>query len=99
MPRGLFILDDLSIEKNLLFQVGSFVNGRLDYNNWAMYSDDRQIKLASLPPSPCPKEPCSPCLGLPVDLKYYYEPGDVVINGIFSLHQMGLTPISCGEPV
>ncbi|CAL1533763.1 unnamed protein product [Lymnaea stagnalis] len=80
-------------------RVGSYVNGRLDLNldNVGMYSVDRRTRLLPLPTSLCPASPCSPCVGLPSEIKYYYEPGDVVINGIFSLHNVGFTPLTCGS--
>lgn len=76
-------------------RVGSYVNGRLDLNldNVGMYSVDRRTRLLPLPPS----SGCSPCLGLPSEIKYYYQPGDIVINGIFSLHNVGITPLTCGS--
>ncbi|XP_059178375.1 uncharacterized protein LOC131957655 [Physella acuta] len=79
-------------------RVGSHINGKLDFNlnNVGMYSNDRMTRLLPLPSSLCPSAGCNPCLGLPAELKYYYEPGSVVINGIFSLHNMGLTSLTCG---
>ena len=74
------------------------MNGRLSFNagDSGMYSVDRLAILQPMPGSACPAQGCQPCLGLPADLKYYFEPGDIVINGIFSLHEMGANPISCG---
>ncbi|XP_055862816.1 uncharacterized protein LOC106050493 [Biomphalaria glabrata] len=79
-------------------RVGTYINGRLDFNldNVGMYTNDRRTRLLPLPSSICPASGCSPCLGLPAELKYYYEPGDIVINGIFSLHNQGSTPLTCG---
>ncbi|KAH9518675.1 hypothetical protein Btru_005959 [Bulinus truncatus] len=79
-------------------RVGTYINGKLDFNldNVGMYSNDRNVLLRPLPTSLCPSTGCSPCLGLPSDIKYYYEPGDIVVNGIFSLHKTGSTPLTCG---
>lgn len=29
-------------------------------------------------------------------MKYYYQPGDIVINGVFSLHNKGPSKFTCG---
>ncbi|GFS13478.1 metabotropic glutamate receptor 3, partial [Elysia marginata] len=80
-------------------RVGSYISNRLnlDLSALALYDDDRQVRLDPVPASPCPAGGCNSCLGLPADLNYYYRPGDVVINGIFSLHKSGTSPISCGD--
>ncbi|CAG5123321.1 unnamed protein product, partial [Candidula unifasciata] len=77
--------------------VGTYLGSYFDFNlnNVAMYSETRTARIP-LPSSPCPAQGCMPCLGLPSDIKYYFETGDVVVQGIFSLHQLGLTPLTCG---
>ena len=83
----------------LYLQVGNFINGRLSLNrdNIRMYTENRLAPLSPIPSSPCPARGCSPCLGIPQEVKYYFKPGDVVINGIFSLHEMGRSKFTCGE--
>ncbi|BFZ18685.1 hypothetical protein BsWGS_21724 [Bradybaena similaris] len=78
-------------------RVGSYIGSYFDFNinNVGMYSENRLTRIP-LPSSPCPALGCMPCLGLPADIKYYFETGDVVVHGIFSLHQMGITPLTCG---
>lgn len=80
-------------------EVGSYINGRLILNKlfMRMYDAGRNQPLPSLPESPCPTKDCSPCLGMPQDMKYMYVDGDIVINGIFSLHEMGPAKFTCGD--
>ena len=83
----------------LLQQVGNFINRRLalSVEKIRMYTENRLAPLSPIPSSPCPARGCSPCLGIPQDVRYYFRPGDIVINGIFSLHEMGRSKFSCGE--
>ncbi|KAK7481553.1 hypothetical protein BaRGS_00027202, partial [Batillaria attramentaria] len=79
--------------------VGSYINGRLNLDTRAMrmYNMQRAQPLPVLPASPCPATGCAPCLGVPQDMKYMYVDGDIIINGIFSLHEMGLSKFTCGD--
>ncbi|KAK7087416.1 hypothetical protein V1264_021473 [Littorina saxatilis] len=78
--------------------VGNFINNRLSLTtgNIRMYTENRQVPLVPLPTSPCPSSGCSPCLGIAQEMKYYYQPGDIVINGVFSLHNKGPSKFTCG---
>ncbi|XP_076434694.1 uncharacterized protein LOC143274691 [Babylonia areolata] len=80
-------------------EVGNYINQRLTINmdNIRMYAEDRVTPLLPIPSSPCPAQDCSPCVEVPGKMKYYFQNGDIVINGIFSLHQRGLTKYSCGD--
>lgn len=62
-----------------------------------MYDEARDNALLSLPPSPCPTSGCRPCLGIVVDTKYLYVPGDIIINGVFSVHDQGTGWLTCGD--
>ncbi|XP_033748674.1 LOW QUALITY PROTEIN: uncharacterized protein LOC117333478 [Pecten maximus] len=80
-------------------KLGSYLNGRLEIvtSRMRMYDEARDNALASLPASLCPGSGCGPCLGLLVDADYLYIPGDIVINGIFSVHEEGKNALSCGN--
>ncbi|XP_041349145.1 uncharacterized protein LOC121368478 [Gigantopelta aegis] len=80
-------------------KVGSYVNNYLDINvnNIRMYQTDRTVAFVNLPASSCPTTGCKPCLGDPVSSKYLFVNGDIIINGIFTLHSKGTSPFSCGS--
>ncbi len=73
------------------FQVGSYntQTGDFDINVSALNS----IRYTS---SHCPGA-CSECLYLYGMQPYMYEPGDVLIGGVFNIHNEGSTPFTCGE--
>lgn len=81
------------------FQVGNYISGHLtvSLDQIVMYTENRLARLPALPSSLCPATGCSPCLGLPSEVKYVYIHGDVIINGIFSLHSKGTINFSCGD--
>ncbi|KAL8604641.1 hypothetical protein ACOMHN_013421 [Nucella lapillus] len=80
-------------------EVGNYINKRLSLSvaNMRMYTENRDSALPAIPASPCPARGCSPCLGVPRQMKYYFSNGDIVINGIFSLHNMGASKYTCGR--
>ncbi|KAK3084395.1 hypothetical protein FSP39_012853 [Pinctada imbricata] len=79
-------------------KLGSYLNGRLEIvtSRLWMYDEARNDRVTPLPSSPCPASGCRPCLGVPTQSPYMYVPGDIVINGLFSLHFQGMAPLSCG---
>ncbi|KAK3802485.1 hypothetical protein RRG08_043316 [Elysia crispata] len=80
-------------------RIGSYISNQLnlDLSALAMYDQYRNVRLDPVPPSSCPANGCTVCLGVPADMNYYYQPGDIVINGIFSLHEPGASRLSCGK--
>lgn len=80
-------------------EVGTYLAGKLSLSptNVRMYTLDRLAPLPQAPPSLCPARGCSRCLGIPRKMQYYYAPGDIVINGVFSLHMMGVAKFTCGD--
>lgn len=78
--------------------IGSYSNGQLvlEMSQMLMYGPNRISKLSAPPSSTCGKPKCRPCLNSYPDRKYMYKFGDIIINGIFSMHQAGETPYSCG---
>ncbi|XP_067683866.1 uncharacterized protein [Haliotis asinina] len=79
-------------------RVGSWINGILSMNmdQVKMYDLTRDNAVSPLPPSPCPQAGCTPCLGMPSPTKYLYIDGDIILNGIFSVHNPGEGQYSCG---
>lgn len=61
-----------------------------------MYDDSRDNLLNPSPSSLCPSTGCMPCLGVATSTPYMYIPGDIIINGIFTIHSAGSEPLRCG---
>ncbi|XP_061163158.1 uncharacterized protein LOC133172311 isoform X1 [Saccostrea echinata] len=79
-------------------RLGSHINGRLEIfsNRIRMYDNSRDTLLNPLPSSLCPSTGCIPCIGTTNTYPYMYQPGDVIINGIFTVHLSGIEPLRCG---
>ena len=79
------------MNQNISFylQVGNYVNDKLDINvnKIQMYDNDRKSPLESLPTSLCPSTPCRGCIQPDSKRKFASLPGDILINGIFSVHK------------
>ncbi|KAL3856574.1 hypothetical protein ACJMK2_011309 [Sinanodonta woodiana] len=72
-------------------QVGSYLNGQLTINS----SNLRFYTMGGNPSSRCPPEGCQQCL-IPADsINFEYEPGDILIGGVFSVHNAGTESLSC----
>lgn len=86
------------IVTGFFFQLGSHLNGRLEIfsNRIRMYDEGRDNPLSPLPSSMCPSTGCIPCLGEPTSYPYIYQPGDIIINGVFSAHFPGTEAVRCG---
>lgn len=61
-----------------------------------MYDEGRDNPLSPPPSSMCPSTGCIPCLGEPTSYPYIYQPGDIIINGVFSAHFPGTEAVRCG---
>ncbi|XP_074641006.1 uncharacterized protein LOC141898800 [Tubulanus polymorphus] len=72
-----------------LQRVGYYMNDQLTLNltKLKMYDSQRTNVLASVPKSICPASGCGFCLSLNVASKFYIKPGDIIINGVFSVHE------------
>lgn len=79
-------------------RLGSHLNGRLEIfsNRIRMYDEGRDNPLSPPPSSVCPSTGCIPCLGEPISYPYIYQPGDIIINGVFSAHFPGAEAVRCG---
>lgn len=86
------------IVTGFFFQLGSHLNGRLEIfsNRIRMYDEGRDNPLSPPPSSMCPSTGCIPCLGEPTSYPYLYQPGDIIINGVFSAHFPGTEAVRCG---
>lgn len=86
------------IVTGFFFQLGSHLNGRLEIfsNRIRMYDEGRDNPLSPPPSSMCPSTGCIPCLGEPTSYPYIYQPGDIIINGVFSAHFPGTEAVRCG---
>lgn len=86
------------IVTGFFFQLGSHLNGRLEIfsNRIRMYDKGRDNPLSPPPSSMCPSTGCIPCLGEPTSYPYIYQPGDIIINGVFSAHFPGTEAVRCG---
>lgn len=96
----IFNFNDYDLQTIYQFKsIGTYINGLLEIitNRLRFYDMTRDNVLNNIPSSQCPTSPCSPCLGALVGDKYVYIPGDVVIHAIFSLHEPGDSPFTCGD--
>ncbi|KAL4223423.1 hypothetical protein ACF0H5_016893 [Mactra antiquata] len=95
-----FNFNDYPYGESFKFQsIATYINSLLEIvtSRMRFYDVPRDAVLPIVPRSTCPSVPCSPCLGLLVDSKYVYIPGDLLINAVFSIHWPGTDPISCGD--
>lgn len=61
------------------------------------YDYKRQSPLSTNVTSTCPAEGCPICLSPSLKLDIFHIPGDVLIGGIFSIHNRGKLPFTCGS--
>ncbi|XP_074641004.1 uncharacterized protein LOC141898799 [Tubulanus polymorphus] len=75
--------------RDLIERVGYYINNALtlDMKNISMYNGQRTTVLNNLPPSPCPLTGCGICLILQGRTRFLIIPGDIIVNGIFSVHR------------
>ncbi|GAB1608014.1 metabotropic glutamate receptor 3-like [Argonauta hians] len=81
---------------NKFVEVGSFVH---DWNlkPLVFYDRNRITPLTAPPTSLCPRQGCPVCVTPQLKLDIFHIPGDVLIGGIFSIHNKGKLPFTCGS--
>lgn len=82
----------------MLLQVATVLgeNEPVTFTGLQMFDESRTIVQTNPPASSCPKSGCGLCQGPDYQSKYLFLDGDIILNGIFSVHRAGPTPLSCG---